>query len=188
MPYHVFETDLGWFAVRGTAGGIVTQTSIGHPSAAEAEAAVVIPKRKDWNGPPGYDDDMRDWNPALTDALTRFAAGEPVDLSVFLIVKPTRRFAWTVVSELRRVSRGETVSYAELAERAGSPRAARAVGGVMRSNRTPLLVPCHRVVGAGGRLGGFSAPTGVELKKRLLALEAGPGFPHLSRPSHRTEG
>ena len=71
--------------------------------------------------------------------------------------------------------RGETVSYAELAGRAGSPNAARAVGGVMAGNRVPLLVPCHRVVGAGGRLGGFSAPTGVELKKRLLALEAAPG-------------
>ena len=161
MPYHVFETDLGWFGVRGS-GGVAEAVTIGH--ATPQSAAVVRAGEEE-----------RDWHPALADALARFAAGEPVDLAGFPVSDPPTRFARRVAAELRRVPRGETVSYAELADRAGSPRAARAVGGVMAGNRVPLLVPCHRVVGAGGRLGGFSAPTGVELKKRLLALEAPPG-------------
>ena len=163
MPYHVFETDLGWFAVRGDATGTVTAVTIGHGDPAAARAAVAV--RDEDDGP-------RDWHPALTAAVTRFAAGDPVDLAPFPVRPPATPFAAKVIAELRRVPRGETVSYADLAGRAGSPRAARAVGGVMRGNRVPILVPCHRVVGAGGRLGGFSAPTGIELKKRLLALEA----------------
>jgi len=176
MAVHAFSTDLGWFAVRGE-GGAVTGVTIGHPDRDSAVAALAVAALPEEPGgmPQGTADRDADWSPALTDALRRYAAGEPVDLATFPVPEPSTRFARRVVAELRRVPRGETVSYAELAERAGSPRAARAVGGVMRNNRVPLLVPCHRVVGAGGRLGGFSAPTGVELKKRLLALEASPG-------------
>ncbi|NNJ25311.1 methylated-DNA--[protein]-cysteine S-methyltransferase [Alienimonas chondri] len=179
MPFHVFETDLGWFAVSG-AGERVTNLSIGHPTSLAAATAVGADAKS--AGGEAADGVARDWYPALTDALNRYAAGEPVDLAAFPVGEPTTPFARKVVASLRRVPRGETVSYAELARQAGSPKAARAVGGVMRSNRVPLLVPCHRVVGAGGRLGGFSAPTGVELKKRLLALEAAP---HQSLPFSR---
>jgi methylated-DNA-[protein]-cysteine S-methyltransferase len=60
-----------------------------------------------------------------------------------------------------------------LAALAGRPRAARAVGNVMATNLTPLIVPCHRVVAAGNSLGGFSAVGGTNTKLRLLELEAG---------------
>lgn len=71
------------------------------------------------------------------------------------------------------VGHGETVSYRELAERAGRPEAARAVGGIMASNPIPIVVPCHRVVSADGGLGGFAGSGGgmVELKRKLLELE-----------------
>ena len=59
-----------------------------------------------------------------------------------------------------------------VAERAGAPRAARAVGTVMSTNRFPILIPCHRVIAAAGKLGGYSAPQGLDLKARLLAMEA----------------
>ena len=62
--------------------------------------------------------------------------------------------------------------YGQLASRAGSPNAARAVGNCMANNRIPLLIPCHRVVGANGELGGFSAAGGTDLKRRLLNREA----------------
>lgn len=65
---------------------------------------------------------------------------------------------------------GETVSYGELAEMAGRPGAARAVGNVMSRNPVPIVVPCHRVVAAGGRIGGYG-PSGVSTKRFLLALE-----------------
>ncbi len=76
-----------------------------------------------------------------------------------------------VYRALRQVPAGSTVSYMQLAALTGSPGATRAVGTAMAKNPWPLLVPCHRVLGEGGRLGGFSAPGGVATKVRLLALE-----------------
>lgn len=90
----------------------------------------------------------------------------PVDLSGI-----DAGFPRTVYEVLRtEVCFGETVSYGELAEMAGRPGAARAVGNAMSRNPVPLVVPCHRVVAAGGRIGGFG-PSGVVTKRFLLALE-----------------
>jgi O-6-methylguanine DNA methyltransferase len=74
-----------------------------------------------------------------------------------------------IASALRRVSWGEVVSYGELAERAGRPRAPRAAGSFCAQNQLQLVLPCHRVVAANG-IGSYGA-SGVELKRRLLALE-----------------
>lgn len=76
-----------------------------------------------------------------------------------------------VYEAARAVHPGKTVSYGELAAKVGKPKAARAVGQAMRKNPIPLLIPCHRILGANGALGGFSAPGGVATKKRLLAIE-----------------
>ena len=78
-------------------------------------------------------------------------------------------FIAAVLSSLRAITAGSVVSYGELAKLAGSPRAARAVGEAMRRNPLPLVIPCHRVIAAGGRIGGFSP--GVEAKRVLLAHE-----------------
>lgn len=80
-------------------------------------------------------------------------------------------FQRKVWSAAREIPPGETWTYGELAAHAGHPGAARAVGGCMAKNPTPLLVPCHRVVAASGGLGGFSCPCGPDMKKRLLELE-----------------
>ncbi len=90
----------------------------------------------------------------------------PVDLSHLT------PFAQRVIKACRRVAWGQTASYGKLAQAAGSPGAARAVGQVMSTNRTPLVVPCHRIIASDGRLGGFSAPQGLTMKRRLLALES----------------
>ena len=73
----------------------------------------------------------------------------------------------------REVHWGETVTYGELAKRAGAtqPQAAQDVGVAMARNPVPLIIPCHRVLAAGGKLGGFSAPGSVETKQHMLALE-----------------
>jgi len=63
------------------------------------------------------------------------------------------------------------MTYGEIAKQVGHPGAARAVGGVMRANNCPLVVPCHRVLGSNGKLTGFSAGTGLDLKHRLLQME-----------------
>ena len=75
-----------------------------------------------------------------------------------------------VLAAARRISYGRTATYGELAARAGSPRAARAVGQAMAHNPVPLIIPCHRVLAAGGRLGGYGG--GLDLKRRLLGLES----------------
>lgn len=77
-----------------------------------------------------------------------------------------RRAVWRV---LRGIPRGRSITYAELARRAGYPRAVRAAGGACGANPCPLFIPCHRVVAAGAGLGGFSA--GLAWKVRLLTAE-----------------
>jgi len=78
-------------------------------------------------------------------------------------------FTVSVLRELARVPYGETTTYGELAARVGRPRAARAVGTVMNRNRIPIVLPCHRVVGATGDLVGYAG--GLERKIALLELE-----------------
>ena len=90
----------------------------------------------------------------------------PVDMSAIETGFP--REVYEVL--YRDVSFGETVSYGELAEMAGRPGAARAVGNAMSRNPLPIVVPCHRVVAAGGRIGGYG-PSGIPTKRFLLALE-----------------
>jgi methylated-DNA-[protein]-cysteine S-methyltransferase len=106
----------------------------------------------------------------LTERFARFFAGERDDfLDVQLELEDPTPFQAAVVNALRRIPYGETVSYAELAALAGSPRAQRAVGNICAHNRFGLVVPCHRVVGADG-LGSYGS-LGIEYKRRLLELE-----------------
>jgi len=101
--------------------------------------------------------------------LTSYLEGSDVRFSLPINTDILTPFARKVSEELAKTSRGEVVTYGELARRTGQPKAARAVGRVMSGNPFPLLIPCHRVIGSDGSLKGFSA--GVELKRRLLRLE-----------------
>jgi methylated-DNA-[protein]-cysteine S-methyltransferase len=89
--------------------------------------------------------------------------------SVLLEGIQTSEFSRKVLEAVAAIPWGSTASYGEVAAMAGSPGAARAVGGVMRSNPFPILIPCHRVVRSDGTLGGFSC--GTETKEWLLAFE-----------------
>jgi methylated-DNA-[protein]-cysteine S-methyltransferase len=109
---------------------------------------------------------------ALLDALVAVLEGEASSLDAVVLdergLSPFRR---TVAAEARRLRAGEVVTYGALAVRVGSPGAARAVGSAMAANPFPLVVPCHRVVASGGRLGGFSLPGGEATKRWLLEQE-----------------
>ncbi|GFK95234.1 Methylated-DNA--protein-cysteine methyltransferase [Fundidesulfovibrio magnetotacticus] len=107
---------------------------------------------------------------ALQEAFARYVAGERVtwpELPVDLAALPP--FFRAVLTELARIPAGETLSYGELAARCGRPGAARAVGQAMARNPWPLVYPCHRVLAAGGRIGGYGP--GLEMKRWLLGLE-----------------
>ncbi|AQQ71360.1 Methylated-DNA--protein-cysteine methyltransferase, constitutive [Limihaloglobus sulfuriphilus] len=82
-------------------------------------------------------------------------------------------FARRVLLECRKLRPGETISYSALGARAGSPKAARAVGSIMANNPLPLIIPCHRVINAAGTAGGFMGSTvdTTGLKRRMLELE-----------------
>ena len=89
------------------------------------------------------------------------------DLDVDL--RLTRDFGRAVLTELAAVPFGEVTTYGALAARAGKPRAARAVGTIMNRNPIPIVLPCHRIVGANGSLTGYAG--GLDVKRRLLQIE-----------------
>lgn len=105
-------------------------------------------------------------------ALARYAAGERVDFTFVPLDPPaTDRFHEAIYRALCDVGYGETTTYGALCAAAGFPTAARETGTALGRNPVPIVVPCHRVLAAGGALGGFSAPGGVDTKRRLLTLE-----------------
>jgi len=95
-----------------------------------------------------------------------------VDFAEVKCLLPAEKtFAGRVLRACRGIPYAQTRSYLELAKMVSQPDAARAVAGTMSRNPLPLIVPCHRVMYADGRAGGFSAPGGIELKQRMLDLE-----------------
>ena len=163
--YALFDTDFGMCGIAWSSSGIVrlvlpeatpedTETRLRRQAMVDARAK-----------PPA-------WVAAVIRTVQRYFAGEDVDLSdVPLDLSAEPEFERRVYDALRRVGRGTTTTYGGLAERAGSRGAARAVGRAMARNPVPVIVPCHRVLAAGGAVGGFSAHGGVATKQRMLALE-----------------
>jgi methylated-DNA-[protein]-cysteine S-methyltransferase len=101
--------------------------------------------------------------------LDEYFAGRRHSFDLALDLRAAPEFHQRVLAELSRVEYGHTTTYGALAARVGSPRAARAVGTVMNRNPMPIVLPCHRVVGASGSLTGYGG--GLERKEWLLRLE-----------------
>jgi methylated-DNA-[protein]-cysteine S-methyltransferase len=111
----------------------------------------------------------------IEQAIERIRAllnGSPVDLSSvpldMSMLEPFERHVYTLA---RQIPPGQTLTYGQIAVQLGDARLARDVGQALGRNPFPIVVPCHRVLAAGGKLGGFSAPGGVATKRRLLAIE-----------------
>jgi len=101
--------------------------------------------------------------------LDEYFAGRRRDFEVDWDIRALPAYNRRVLEELARVEYGRTTTYGALAARTGNPRAARAVGTIMNRNPIPIVLPCHRVVGANGRLTGYAG--GLDRKERLLRLE-----------------
>jgi methylated-DNA-[protein]-cysteine S-methyltransferase len=114
-------------------------------------------------------------SPAVAEAIgqiTRLIRGEAVDLSgIVLDETGVAEFHRRVYAIARAIPPGRTLTYGEIADRLGDPSAARAVGQALGENPFPIVVPCHRVLAANGKLGGFSAPGGTATKLKLLRIE-----------------
>jgi methylated-DNA-[protein]-cysteine S-methyltransferase len=172
----VVAHDFSFFDSRGTDGCSVRVGPRPPKGAASPPTGTVVaessqrghgsaPTSHQANGP-GEDSAAEELAARLADYLAGVDVGlGDVDLD-FSWATP---FQHAVADALRQIPRGEVVTYGELAALAGYPGAARAVGSFCAHNRFAFLVPCHRVVGAGG-LGGYGA-TGLAVKRRLLALE-----------------
>jgi methylated-DNA-[protein]-cysteine S-methyltransferase len=106
-------------------------------------------------------------------AVKRYFAGEPTEFSrVALDLGEQSELFGQIYAAARRVGWGHTTTYGTLAKELGAgSEAARDVGEAMAKNPVPLIIPCHRVLAAGGKLGGFSAPGGAATKLRMLKLE-----------------
>lgn len=109
----------------------------------------------------------------VIDGAVRYFDGEAVDFTTTAIdLRGQSEFFATIYTALRKVPYGKTTTYGELARSVGAGvERSREVGVAMATNPIPLIVPCHRVLAAGGRLSGFSAPGGTEAKAWMLALE-----------------
>lgn len=105
--------------------------------------------------------------------LDEYFAGRRHAFDLDLDLRATPEFHRRVLVELNRVEYGHTTTYGALAAQVGAPRAARAVGTVMNRNPLPIVLPCHRVVGANGSLTGYGG--GLDRKRSLLDLEAAAG-------------
>ncbi len=115
------------------------------------------------------------------DGIVALLAGARRDLTdVAIDDEGQTDFNKRVYAIARRIPPGATMTYGEIAERLGDKTLARAVGQAMGENPTPIIMPCHRVLAADGKAGGFSAPGGMVTKLRLLSIEgAAPGGPTL---------
>jgi methylated-DNA-[protein]-cysteine S-methyltransferase len=106
------------------------------------------------------------------DGIVALLAGEKRDLGDIAIDDARQSdFNKRVYAIARTIPPGKTMTYGEIAERLGDKTLARAVGQAMGENPTPIVMPCHRVLAAGGKTGGFSAPGGVVTKLQLLTIE-----------------
>lgn len=104
------------------------------------------------------------------DQLLEYFAGKRkvFDLPLDLRGTEFQKSVWQIIDQIKF---GETLTYADIAARIGKPKAARAVGGAVGANPVPLVVPCHRVLGASGKITGYSGGEGLPTKRKLLRLE-----------------
>jgi methylated-DNA-[protein]-cysteine S-methyltransferase len=166
LALNTFRAPLGWCAILGE-NDILHALTFGH---SRVDAAI---KWLDEQLPEPVAADARhaNWNNALAKRIVAMLEGEPDEFrDVTIDQSYLTPFGRRVVSQCRKIGWGETRSYGQLAAKAGSVGAARAVGTVMATNRTPLVIPCHRVVGSSS-IGGYSAARGLETKRRLLIQE-----------------
>ncbi len=181
MKYCVFETNWGYFGLAGTQDKLCL-TQLPGPDARKVEelllrdlavvggrlsrssrrSSVELEVQSD----SAYFEELQQQIVAYFDR-ERVVFGGEIPLSFGGVSD----FGRAVLGACRQVGFGQTMTYSTLAGRAGRPKASRAVGGVMASNPMPLIIPCHRILRSDGGLGGFSAPGGVEVKRRLLEHE-----------------
>ena len=160
-----FETAIGLCAVAWGRGGIVgVHLPAADGAATRARVARKHPEAEETLAPPGVQ--------LAIDDMVRLLAGERIDLSrIALDMDDVPEFHRRVYVVARTIPPGATMTYGEVAAHLGEPGSSRAVGRALAQNPFAIVVPCHRVLAADGRPGGFSAAGGISTKLRLLTIE-----------------
>jgi methylated-DNA-[protein]-cysteine S-methyltransferase len=172
--FTLFETAIGACAVAWNARGLIgVQLPEANEAATNARTRRRFPAAKELAPPPQVQ--------AAIDGMRALLSGERRDLSNVVIDNDNvPEFNAKVYAIVRQIPPGQTLTYGEVAEKLGDKSLARAVGQAMGQNPCPIVMPCHRVLAASGKSGGFSAPGGVVTKLTLLTIEgAQPGGPTL---------
>ena len=160
MKYTRIDTEIGIFGITWTGKGV---RNVALPGGSRIESWVAE------GAVPGEPEGAL---AAVPDMIRRYAQGEQIDFTdVPLDLDGITEFNRKAYAELLKIGYGETTTYGAIARTLGDVALSRSVGTAMGQNRIPLLIPCHRVLGANGKPVGFSAPGGVTSKMRLLALE-----------------
>lgn len=164
--YQLFETAAGWCGIAWNDVGIVRFTL---PTSSEVSAERVMLRRM----PDITRADPPEMVRETIASAKRYFAGEAIDFShVRLDLGQQDAFFTRIYDAVRRLGWGESTTYGTVAKELGAgPEAARDVGQAMANNPIPLIVPCHRVLAAGRKIGGFSAPGGSDAKRRMLEME-----------------
>lgn len=155
------DTPIGHIVLAATEKGLVTisyrdaDATLAVLAAKVSPRVLELPRRLD----------------AARHQLDEYFAGERTEFELPLDLALSAGFRRKVLRHLGRVPYGEVVTYKDLAVKAGSPAASRAVGTTMATNPIPIVLPCHRVIRTGGDLGGYGG--GLDAKRALLALEGG---------------
>lgn len=174
LAFALFETAIGHCAIVWSARGV---TGVQLPEldarATRSRVAKRFPTAREQPPPP----EMR----RTIDDIVALLRGKPIDLSsVTIDDEGTPEFNARVYAITRTIPPGQTLTYGEIAERLGDRMLAREVGTALGQNPCPIIMPCHRVLAAGGKTGGFSASGGVVTKLSLLTIEgAQPNGPTL---------
>jgi methylated-DNA-[protein]-cysteine S-methyltransferase len=165
IDYTFFDTAIGRAAIAWDERGIV---AVQLPGASEprtrARIVRTFPDAREASPPAAVQ--------GTIDGIVALLGGGAVDLTgAVLDTGRIPDFHRRVYAVARTIPPGRTLTYGEIAQRLGDPSAARAVGQALGANPFPIIVPCHRVLAANGKPGGFSAPGGTATKLRLLRIE-----------------
>jgi len=187
VKYAIFKTKWGYFGLAGTEYGLY-RTQLPGPKPEIIKALLLknlsVPNRvprqsRDRKGAvihehqvSSIDFDETFFRP-LQEQIAAYFEGAHVNFSrdIPLALDGFSSFGISVLTACRAIEFGQTITYGRLAKKSGRPNASRAVGSALAKNPLPLLIPCHRVIRSDGKMGGFSAPGGINLKKRLLLHE-----------------
>lgn len=168
IPDHmVFETALGFVGIAWSEKGLTRLCLF-------QRDRTTVERRLERLGAAGkaVKGDTPAWVASLIHDIKAYAEGEEIDFSAVPVdLAGVDDFRLAIYAAARQLAFGHTTTYGELAKRAGHAGLPRETGQALGSNPVPLVIPCHRILAAGGKIGGFSAPGGSTTKERMLALE-----------------